>query len=203
MKSIQEIIAKISTFLVIAFLTVVIPYLLYKVAYIIYNLLTYRVSRGIFSFIVPIFTYHMFFDKSDSNSTNSCQPCPYFNRDYCEGCPKINPYNHKYIDFYTDIQWCNDLSRYINPNKSPAENFYEYDDMFIGDPEFTEKYELKIDNSKYSRNNDTVVAILLRFTFYILSTIAIYFLLYFKATRILVSIIVSLIIYLFWGCCYD
>ena len=201
MKSIQEIIIKISTFLVIAFLTFVIPYLLYKMAYIIYNLLTYRVSRGIFSFIVSILIYYMFFNKSDNNSTINCQPCPYFNRDYCKGCPKINSYNHKYIDFYTDVQWCNDLSCYVEPNKSPAENFYEYD-IFIGDTEFTEKYELKIDKLKISRSNNTVVVTLLRFTFYILSTIAIYFLLYFKTTRIIVSIIVLLLIFL-GGCCYD
>ena len=200
MKSIQKIITKTSTFLITAFLTLVIPYLLYKVAYIIYNLLTYRVSRGIFSFIVSILIYHMLFDKSDNNSTS---PCPYLNRDYCKDCPKINPYNHKYIDFYTDIQWCNDLSRYTYPNKSPAENFYEYD-MFIGASEFKEKekYELK-DNSKNFWSNNTVAVTLLRFIFYILSSIVIYFLLYFKATRILVSIIVLSFIYLFWGCCYD
>ena len=61
----------------------------------------------------------------DEGATSS-GPCSYYNRDYCKGCPKINPYNHKYIDFYTDIQWCNDLSCYVNPEKSPYDNINGY-----------------------------------------------------------------------------
>ena len=64
-------------------------------------------------------------NSGDEGATSS-GPCSYYNRDYCKGCPKINPYNHKYIDFYTDIQWCNDLSRYVNPEKSPYDNINGY-----------------------------------------------------------------------------
>ena len=61
-------------------------------------------------------------DGSEDDGKGDYGPCPYSGRSYCEGCPNLSLYDHKYVDFYTDIHKCNALGCYVDPKKSPYDN---------------------------------------------------------------------------------
>lgn len=87
----------------------------------------------VFGFIFLMWLLSKGTDGNDSNDSNSKDEgatkygiCPYSNRFSCEGCPEINPYDQKHIDFYTVLQKCNARYCYVDPDKSPSENILGY-----------------------------------------------------------------------------
>ena len=43
------------------------------------------------------------------------ESCPYLGRSFCKGCTKLNYYNYKSIDFFTDLYKCDLSGYYVDP----------------------------------------------------------------------------------------
>ena len=93
------------------------------IAYFIIKLVWKKIILPILSGIGVLFLMYLVManDHIDPNDETHGTPCPYYNRSQCEGCPKLNRFDHKYVDFYTDLHMCNATGHYVDPNKSPYE----------------------------------------------------------------------------------
>ena len=99
--------------------------------YFAYMLLKFIWEEIIFPILAGIFFFVMLAGCGGNNNKSEGEktygdPCSYYDRSRCEGCPKLNTYDHKYVSRYVDLHRCDDLNRYVDPNKSPKENIEGY-----------------------------------------------------------------------------